>query len=88
MNQPGRYRKRPVEVDAIRWSGDNWDAIEKFAGGHATFHGGDIDVWIEKSKTWRQALPVGDWIIAERDGVGFYPCTADQFADTYEAVRG
>jgi hypothetical protein len=43
-------------------------------------------LWIEKSNTWRPDLPVGDWVIAERDGVGFYPCTAEQFTDTYEAA--
>lgn len=86
MDRPARYRKKPVEVDALQWTGSNWEALERFAGAHVRFHGGDIDVWIEKSNTWRQALPVGDWVIGERDGVGFYPCTKEQFPEIHEPV--
>ncbi len=87
MNEPRRYRKLPVEVLALRWTGDNWDAVTDFAGKHVVFHGGDIDVWIEKSRTWRQAMPVGDWIIAELDGDSVYPCAAAAFEATHEPVE-
>lgn len=87
MDRPARYRKLPVEVLALKWTGDNWAAIQEFAGKHVVFHGGDIDVWIAKSKTWRQAMPVGDWIIAELDGDGVYPCEAAAFDRTHEALE-
>lgn len=32
MNEPGRFRKRPVEVEAIRWTGDNTAAVKAFVG--------------------------------------------------------
>ena len=95
---PKRYRKLPVEVVAVCWTGSNWDVIAEFVqenGGMGTYpldlkvrHMDHVlDLWIEKSKTWRYGLPVGDWIIAERDGVGFYPCTAAEFEVAYEAVE-
>jgi hypothetical protein len=87
MDSPRRYRKLPVEVLALKWTGDNWPAVKAFAGKHVVFHGGDIDVWIEKSKTWRQAMPVGDWIIAEIDGHGVYPCPAEAFPVIHEAIE-
>ncbi|GAG12165.1 unnamed protein product, partial [marine sediment metagenome] len=33
-------------------------------------------------------LEPGDWIIAEPDGVHFYPCKPDIFEATYDAVDG
>lgn len=96
MNEPRTYRKLPLEVVAIRWTGSNWDAVEKFIRTSrsklpfdlvARNLNGVLDLWIEKSKTWRYGLPVGDWIIAERDGIGFYPCTAEEFEASFEAVE-
>jgi|GEM_PF-2161140 len=33
-----RYRKRPIEVDTIRWTGDNEAQVQAFTGGAATFY--------------------------------------------------
>lgn len=93
---PRRYRKRPLEVCAIQWTGENWPAVEAFVGLRPDSDGpgvfptaaGDLALWIEKSNTWRPDLPVGDWVIAERGGIGFYPCTVEQFEETYEPVDG
>lgn len=97
MDEPRRYRKRPVEVVAIRWTGQNWPEVVGFVAAHPSpsldgpavrqASSGRLAVWIEKSNTWRPDLPKGDWIIAERDGFGVYPCTAEQFADTYEPAE-
>lgn len=35
-----RYRKKPVEVDAIQWTGDNTDDVKAFIGERQR-HGGD-----------------------------------------------
>jgi hypothetical protein len=97
MDSARTYKKLPIEVQAIRWTGHNWDAVEAFiktsdsklpfdlVARHLGY--GQLDLWIEKSKTWRYGLPVGDWIIAERDGIGFYPVTAEEFEATFEAVE-
>jgi hypothetical protein len=46
---------------------------------------GDLEMWVEKSQAWCTITP-GTWVLAEADGVGFYPCTAEQFAASYEPV--
>lgn len=93
MDEPRRFRKRPVEVDAIQWTGDNYFEVSAFvkdtAGGTSWYvqtDRDDIIIWIEKSQGDGRVRP-GDWVIAERDGVGVYPCTADQFAEIYEPVE-
>jgi hypothetical protein len=92
---PARYRKRPVEVTACQWTGENFDVVDAFAGWskveseykRTAYQLNDrLRLWIDKSQTWGM-LQLGDWVIAERDGVGFYPCVAEQFAETYEPVE-
>lgn len=76
-----KFRKRPVVVEAEQfhqsgnpedWSpGIKWEAV---AGCYyvVTAHG------------QHAYLADGDWIIAEPDGRGYYPCKPDIFAATYE----
>lgn len=45
----------------------------------------DLLMWVEKSQAWCVISP-GTWVLAEADGVGFYPCTAEQFEASYEPV--
>lgn len=89
----GRYRKKPVEVDAIQWNGD-LAALKAFlihrnrvdAPSLWTFDGaGELWAYVEKSQK-QCHVERGGWIIAEPDGVGVYPCTAANFEATYEAV--
>jgi hypothetical protein len=77
-----RYRKRPVEVDAVRFNG-NFDEIERFCGGDAEYRNGELVV-----ATWEGALRAspGDWIIRGVRGE-FYPCKPDVFDVTYEPVE-
>lgn len=86
---PASYRKKPVEVIALRWLGDNYEIVAEFVGSESCLRredDGAIALWIAKSRNWG-IVNVNDWIIAERDGVGYYPCTAEQFTDTYEPVE-
>lgn len=85
-----RFRKKPVVVDAEQWSGPGllvrgvereWvpTAPDQERGYYlyyvVTAHG--------------QKTPVApmDWVIAEPDGRGYYPCKPDIFAATYEPER-
>lgn len=54
-----------------------------FAAGAARRDGDVLKLWIAKSDAWG-TLRAGDWVIAERDGAGVYPCTAEEFAAIYE----
>lgn len=93
MNEPRRYRKRPLEVSAIQWTGDNFEAVWDFyreAPGRAPFidagSDGSLALWVEKISQ-PVTVPAGTWIIAELDGVGMYPCTAAMFEAIYEEVE-
>lgn len=93
-----RFRKKPVEVEAMQWDGTNIDALWDwgkdvlFAAGRdsapAVFAfppNGPLEAWVEKSQTYCQ-VEVGDWLIKESDGIGVYPCKGAVFAATYDRV--
>jgi hypothetical protein len=75
-----RYRKKPIIIDAVQWfkMGDH-PAVIKVGGGF------DGDGQVHGKQGWVSVF-AGDWIIAEQDGGGFYPCEPDTFAATYEPV--
>lgn len=77
-----QYRKKPVIIDAVQYTGVNFDEIEAFVGGDAEFHDGKLLVaTLEGPLT---ASP-NDWIIKGTKGE-FYPCKPDIFTDIYEPV--
>jgi hypothetical protein len=80
-----RYRKKPVVVDAIQFWPDQGPLPE---GVHS--HGQDDNgrpyYSVKTAHGQRVFVVAGDWIIAEPDGRGHYPCKPDIFAATYEAV--
>ena len=83
MNQPKRYRNRPVEIEAIRWEGDNYQPIKEWA--HPSMVGwsrttGDLLV---KTPEGTKRAHDGDWIIKDVAGE-VYPCKPNIFAATYE----
>lgn len=88
-----RYRKRPVVVDAVQWTGDNEAEVQAFVGPApsdpgAAFQKFDIYasylLYVAANRSW---LPVelGEWVI--KDSKGCYPCKADIFEATYEPVE-
>ena len=82
-----KYRKKPVEIEAIQWTGDNRDEIWKFCS-MAYFNTdvatGDLSLMIQTLEGSMQAS-IGDYIIK---GVKdeFYPCKPDIFELTYDKV--
>lgn len=86
-----RYRKRPVEVDTIRWTGDNVDALIDFTGGDFLLvkpdEGGfapDVTakVYDELHDTW-VGVKTGQHIVRGVKGE-HYPIAEDVLAETYE----
>jgi hypothetical protein len=77
------YRKKPIEVQAIRYDGTNEDAVAEFMGGKRQaraekrklpgpgrgLHDGILIHTLEGTMT----ASVGDWIIRGVKGE-FYPC--------------
>lgn len=87
-----KYRKKPVEVEAMRFDGTSKgaDAVIEFTGYDAgvayTESNGvkQYDVYIETLEGRMCARP-GDWIIKGVLGE-FYPCKPRAFEETYEPV--
>jgi hypothetical protein len=78
-----KFRKKPVVIEAIQWTGDNYDEVGDFLGLYATAQVDD-DFIIPTLEGEMRAAP-GDWIIKGVKGE-FYPCKPDIFEETYERV--
>lgn len=93
-----KFRKKPVVIEAIQYTGDNLEEVIAFTGKHPKF-----DEWF---KSWEEYqlhvlndkmifkiftlegvmdASIGDWIIKGVKGE-FYPCKHDIFSATYEQV--
>lgn len=92
MSNTRRYRKLPVEIDAIRWTGDNIIEVMAFMSpqepiyvnnlSHMNFTNADDIVGIQTLEGIVVASK-GDWILRGVKGE-LYPCKPDIFAATYE----
>ena len=92
-----KYRKKPVEIEALQWSGGNHRDMFNFLGGdnsepmktdgenfyidHSKVHGG----LVIKTLEGEHIASVGDMIIKGVEGE-YYPCKPDVFETTYEAL--
>ena len=77
-----RWRKKPVEVDAIRWTGANEADVLAFCDGAASI----INGWLRiATLEGTHVAMIGDYIIRGVNGE-YYPCKADIFEMTYERV--
>ena len=95
-----KFRKKPVVIEAIRWTGDNLDEVIKFTGKHPSFNNwfANFDEYAAKVaedggvfkiftlEGVMRAVP-GDWIIRGVHGE-HYPCKPEIFNQTYESVDG
>jgi hypothetical protein len=93
-----KYRKRPVVIDAIQWTGENqremWDFLtgrtndymsvsgDNFYIDHSKIKGG----LVIKTFEGEHLASIGDYIIKGVKGE-FYPCKPDVFEATYEPVK-
>jgi len=84
-----KFRKKPVVVEAIRWTGKNCDEIAEFLRGVLLERLGfiiqDAPFTIVTLEGNHRA-DIGDWIIKGVKGE-FYPCKPDIFEQTYEQVE-
>lgn len=79
-----KYRKKPVVVEAVQYFRSGvFDEPLKSHPGIALCPNSDRD-YVQTIHGERAHLTDGDWIIAEPDGVHFYPCKPDIFEATYE----
>lgn len=79
----GSYRKKPVVIEAVQWTGKNLKEIEEFCEGKCFI--GHLDrLQIETLEGDMQAQ-WGDFIIKGIQGE-FYPCKGEIFTETYDKV--
>ena len=84
-----KYRKRPVVIDAIRWTptqddDGNISEVLAFVGQKRDLSARYAAILIDTLEGQMVALP-GDWIIRGVQGE-HYPCKPDIFEATYEPV--
>lgn len=92
------YRKKPVVIEAVQWTGDNLKEVLNFTGKHPNF-----DTWFKSFEEYESYVnndgnsfkiftlegvmrgQIGDFIIKGVNGE-FYPCKPDIFKKTYEEI--
>lgn len=93
-----KYRKKPVVVEAVQWTGENhremWNFLtgkvdeyiqptgDNFYINHNCVHGGLVIKTLEGD----MSAHIGDYIIKGIKGE-FYPCRKEVFEETYEGVK-
>ena len=91
-----KYKTKPVEIEAIRWTGLNLEEIKTFVGDSLIYDIIDT-AWevckgrphvLMKIKTLEGNMHVseGDYIIKGLKGE-FYPCKPDIFEKKYEFIN-
>ena len=78
-----KYRKKPVVIDAVKWTGENFDEITRFA----TLSRVELSDGLLHIITLEGMMVAdeGDFIIKGVKGE-YYPCKPDIFEKTYEKV--
>ena len=82
-----KYRKKPVVIEAIEWTGENFDEVKSWRGkaDQLFIHYVNTDDLVIPTLEGDMHADVGDFIIRGVQGE-FYPCKPDIFAETYEPV--
>lgn len=80
-----RYRKKPVEIEAIQLTAQSIDECVRFLGIGGTVGASESQIAIQTLEGTMIAS-FGDWIIRGVKGE-FYPCKPDIFEATYEPVN-
>ena len=95
-----KYRKKPIVVEAVQYTGDNLEEVKAFALDkiysfvyYETKFDADgcgaksvpMEIWAIHTLEGDMAVCVGDYIIKGVNGE-YYPCKPDIFEKTYEKV--
>ncbi len=79
-----KYRKKPVEIEAIQWNGRNLIDMNNFITVNFSINPYSQTIEIPTLEGDMKAS-VGDYIIKGVQGE-FYPCKPDIFKATYEKI--
>lgn len=78
-----KYRKKPVVIEAVQFTGNNVDEILEFA--KDSFNNPSTSEIVIPTLEGNMIASIGDYIIKGINGE-FYPCKPDIFDKTYEEV--
>ena len=83
-----KYRKKPVEIEAVQWTGDNATEIAEFSKTSNRYVEVDEANKFVKIGTLEGVMTasLNDFIIKGVQGE-LYPCKPDIFEQTYERVE-
>ena len=83
-----KYRKKPVVIEAVQWSGNNLNEILDFMKDKQPNYYEDDEKKLLTIQTLEGNMiaSVDDYIIKGVQGE-FYPCKPDIFEQTYEVVE-
>lgn len=87
-----KYRKKPVVIEAVQWTGENFEEIQKMlinADENRVIMphpNEDDDSLLIVTLEGEMRADKGDYIIKGIQGE-FYPCKPEIFAQTYEKVE-
>lgn len=82
-----QYRKKPVVIEAIQWTGNNHiEVVEFMLYANANIYINSPKGYVEiETLEGKMCTEVNDYIIKGVKGE-FYPCKPDIFEQTYEEV--
>lgn len=85
MENPIKLRKRPIEVEAIRWN-NNEPFIRAFVKDNSLLHfpDGRLEIWNTEEKDWI-SVPMFHYVIKGIKGE-FYPCSPEVLARSYDVI--
>lgn len=81
-----QYRKMPIVIEAIQWTGQNIAEVNAFMSPVAAIYVGTDNLIAIETLEGRMIANKGDWIIRGVKGE-LYPCKPEIFALTYEPVE-
>jgi hypothetical protein len=85
-----QFRKRAVVIEAIQWTGDNFEELRAFAGPDVELlpyldPPGPDKISIRTMANGWVPSPVGEWLMKGVSGE-FYPCADSVFRASYDAA--
>lgn len=81
-----RYVKKPVEVDAIKWDGENTTEILAFCHDCFSYKKDEVAVLVINTLEGSMKATIGDYVIKGIIGE-FYACKPEVFVKTYDEVH-
>lgn len=83
----GKYRKQPVVIEAVQYI-EYGRLVTGMCNSQSCFTSGNDRPHVHTIHDNQIVnLELMDWIIAESDGIHFYPCKPDIFEATYDPVQ-